>query len=116
MTGKVRIWDFVLIGTLILASLAVFFLPKEPGKTVAVSVNGQTIATLPLDVDTVYLLPDGCGKVVIENGTVRMEEATCRDKICEHTGSVSRQGQTILCLPNRVCLKISGQEVDAVVG
>lgn len=116
MTGKVRLWDFVLIFGLIALSLAVYFLPARAGQTVEISVSGSVVATLPLNKDTRYALPDGMGTVVVEHGTVRLEDPSCPDRLCEKTGKIERQGQTVLCLPNRICLKISGQEVDAVVG
>ncbi len=60
---------------------------------------------------------DGHNKVVIYDGEVRMEEADCPDKLCVLQGKISRSGQTIICLPNKVMVTIKGgkSEYDGVV-
>lgn len=81
--AEVQIWqDTVLVGTY--------------------PINGSTSVTVPLD--SAY----GHNLLMIENGTVRMLEADCPDQTCVHTGAVGRQGQTIVCLPNRVVVEIRG--------
>ena len=41
----------------------------------------------------------------------------CDDKVCLNTGYIAKQGQTIVCLPNRLMVKIttSDDEIDGVV-
>ena len=60
---------------------------------------------------------NGHNKVVIYDGEVRMEEADCPDKLCVLQGKISRSGQTIICLPNKVMVTIKGgkSEYDGVV-
>lgn len=59
---------------------------------------------------------DGHNKIVIANGEVWMEEADCPDKLCISQGKISRSGQTIICLPNKVMVTIKGgkSEYDGV--
>ena len=59
----------------------------------------------------------GSNTVVIENGTVYMKDADCPDKLCEKTGKISKNGETIVCLPHRVVVEIQGGEgnVDSLV-
>ena len=59
---------------------------------------------------------DGHNKVVIAGGEVWMESADCPDKLCVGQGRISRSGQTIICLPNRVMVTIKGgkSEYDGV--
>lgn len=49
-------------------------------------------------------------KVLMVKGGVRMIEANCPDKLCTHQGKIERQGPLIVCLPNRVVLRIVGGE------
>ena len=58
-------------------------------------------------------------QVVISDGTVHMEEASCKNQICVHQGIINASGQMIVCLPNGVIAEIraadsSQAEYDAV--
>jgi hypothetical protein len=46
-----------------------------------------------------------------------MKDADCPDKLCEKTGKISKNGETIVCLPHRVVVEIQGGEgnVDSLV-
>lgn len=80
---------------------------------VAVRVDGAEVARLPLDTDTVYTISDG-NTIEIAGGGVRMIAADCPDKICMHTGRITRSGQSIVCVPNRVTVTIvGGRSADA---
>ena len=114
MSRKVRLWDFLLIAGLVLACFAVWFFPREEGASATVSVDGRVVAVLPLTQDTVFALSDGT-EVTVRQGEVWVSRATCKDELCQGMGRVSKEGQTILCLPNRISVVISG-EVDAYVG
>jgi len=55
--------------------------------------------------------------IELEGMTAKIASANCRDQVCVHTGTLTRAGQTAVCLPNRVVLRLTGGEsgVDAVV-
>lgn len=116
--------DIMLISTLIIVCAAVFliinFVVKKDGITAAVKVDGNIVYMLPLDKNasvTVEGYQGGSNTVVIENGTVYMKDADCPDKLCEKTGKISKNGETIVCLPHRVVVEIQGGEgnVDSLV-
>ena len=116
--------DIMLIATLIIVCAAVFliinFVEKKDGITAAVKVDGNIVYMLPLDKNasvTVEGYQGGSNTVVIENGTVYMKDADCPDKLCEKTGKISKNGETIVCLPHRVVVEIQGGEgnVDSLV-
>lgn len=116
--------DIMLIATLIIVCVAAFliinFVVKKDGITAAVKVDGNIVYMLPLDKNasvTVEGYQGGSNTVVIENGTVYMKDADCSDKLCEKTGKISKNGETIVCLPHRVVVEIQGGEgnVDSLV-
>lgn len=47
--------------------------------------------------------------VHIKDGYVWVTDSDCRDGTCEHTGKISRAGQSIVCLPNNVVITINGK-------
>lgn len=108
--------DLILLFAVILFALAAFVLTLcagQTGKTLVVYRGGDEIARYPLDADISFRLdaPDGGYNLVcIENGGVDMKEASCPDKICVHHRKISKSGQTIICLPNKIILKIVGGE------
>lgn len=46
--------------------------------------------------------------VHIENDVVIMKEANCKDKLCVKSKPITHNGETIVCLPNKVVLMIIG--------
>ena len=88
---------------------AVLLLLRSPGGTVQVRVAGAVTAGYPLDVDASYTITGangGTNLLVIEDGAARIEEASCPDGVCVHTGRIRRNGQSIVCLPNQVVVEI----------
>jgi hypothetical protein len=68
----------------------------------------------PLDAQTTLRVPGPLGEtvVVIEDGTVRVVRSPCPEKICIKTGRISKPGQWIACLPNRVFISIRGRRSE----
>ena len=96
-------------------SLGVFFLTREEGAEVTVSVNGVTFGVYSLNENGSYPIIGGTNLLVIENGTARMEEADCPDRTCVRTGRIRYAGQRIVCLPNRVTVTVTGDGTDLTV-
>ena len=103
-----------LAGALALALL--FRAGSTDSLTVEVYQSGRLIRQIPLG-ETICFTVGGTyeNTVMVENGTVSVSDATCPGKDCVHSGSISRAGQSIICLPNKLEIRISGEpEVDAV--
>ncbi len=54
--------------------------------------------------------PWGYITVEIGKNKIRIKDSTCPDKLCVKQGWLSRPNQLSVCLPNRVYIKIIGQE------
>lgn len=48
--------------------------------------------------------------VTVKDGTVYVSETDCPNRICAATGKISVCGQSILCAPARVLIKVVGEE------
>ena len=101
---------------------AFVYLSSTSGSLVQISVSGNITKTLPLDTDTQLEIKGENGKtclLVIENGEAFVKTADCPDMTCVNTGRISKAGQTIICLPNRIVIKIINENsedgVDAVL-
>ena len=106
--------DLILIGILLLAASALFFLFK--GKQ-AGEEDGTEIARYPLNRNGTFVLNGGSNTLIVEDGEAWISEANCPDKLCMGFGKISKKGEIIVCLPNRLIVVIEGgeeAEVDAV--
>ena len=85
------------------------FLFRADGDTVTVTVDGAVYGIYPLDEDiTVEISSDyGTNVLVIKDGLAFVEAATCPDKICVSHKPILRDGETVVCLPNRVVISVS---------
>lgn len=114
--------DKVLIGCLIVLSLASYPLVRrmtKEGHAVQIEVNGTVYKTVSLQTDQAFSVPGPLGntEVVIEDGEVFVRESPCRAKICIRTGHISQSGQLVVCIPNKVVVRVVGEKVlpyDAV--
>ncbi|MEG2000467.1 MAG: NusG domain II-containing protein [Evtepia sp.] len=122
MKRQTRLW-LTILSTIILLSiiaLFIFYQARKPGDTVSISQNGTLLYTLPLSQDTDLTIPapnGGFNRVIIENHTVRIEEASCPDQICVRQGAISETGRPIVCLPNQLVLELHSDkspELDGV--
>ncbi len=111
-------WIFVLSLLLVvsLAGVALFFLRGE-GDTVIVTVEGEIYGTYPLDRDITVEIRTGAEEqnrnvLVIREGKARVEEATCPDGICAAHKPISREGESIVCLPHRVVITVHAENGD----
>ena len=90
---------------------------KKGTGDVQIQINGRITQTLSLKKDCTVEINGGTNTVQIKNGKVRMSEADCPDQICVHQKEISRNGESIICLPNKIVLKIVSEEepeMDAV--
>ena len=126
MEQKTKRNDIILIGgILVLALLAYVGMTLFQGANThnaeaVVLIDGVEYGSFPLDTDTVERieLPDGSYNVLeIKEGKADVTEASCPDGICVNHRAVSRQKQSITCLPNKLVVEIRNGEasdVDAI--
>lgn len=110
-------WDIILIACLLVLSAVFFFLfhvGEEGGAGVSVRVDGVEVATYSLEENGIYELNGGTNILVIEDGVAYLSEAHCPDELCVKQGKISKTGQVITCLPNKLTVTVYGAEADSV--
>ena len=110
---KIKKGDILtIIGLLALGLVMIFAVSKKTGKEegqiLRIEKDSKLVEEVPLNEDREIVLDDGVhyNKIVIKDGKATMEEANCRDQICTHMPDISMDGETIICLPNRVFLEV----------
>ena len=105
--------DIILIASILIVAIAFFLiveLTKEEGAGVTVKVDGVKVAEYSLSKNGTYPLNGGTNILVIEDGRAYLTDANCPDKLCVHQGKISRTGETITCLPNKLTVTVFGAE------
>lgn len=102
----------VIAGILVIAliSLLVIKLCKKQGSGVIVRINGSEVAKYSFTEEGTYELNGGTNILVIKNNEAWLKETTCRDKICVNQGKISKEGETITCLPNKLTITVYGTD------
>ena len=113
--------DIILFFVLLIMgiSLSIFsYSSGTSGEKVEVSLDGKLYGTYDLHKDQVITINENnhLNKITIKDGYVQMSYSDCKNQICVKDGKISKTNQSIVCLPNRVMIQITGgkEEFDAV--
>ena len=113
--------DLVVIFFIVMLAvlIGVLFLMKtgtDKGDFVVVYQEGKRIQECPLEVDTEILIEsDYTNKLKIKDGKAAIIDSNCPGMDCVHSGWIDGKGRSLVCLPNRVVVRISGEkDVDKV--
>ena len=116
---KADIFAILIVAAIAILVLAAFWtsVGNELGSVVKIYQEGELIKELSLDVDTEFVVGgDYENMVTIKDGKAAITESDCPGTDCVHSGWIREAGRSIVCLPNRVELRIEGaSEVDFVV-
>ena len=115
--------DIVLIVGCLLAALVccgLWLLLRQKGGAVIVEQNGRETARYALSEDRTVRIEGqgGYNVLVIENGEAWLSETDCPNLLCVKTGKIRYAGQSIVCLPHKLAVRIAGgaSGLDAVTG
>ena len=118
---KIKKKDIILIVIIVVVAAMAFLMHhilQEAGTgQVIVKVNGAVEGTYDLNDDQEISINNGTNILVINNGKADMIEADCPDKLCVEQRAISKNHESIICLPNKVSVEIvstSESQVDAM--
>lgn len=112
--------DLKLVFVLIIVSIigvVVFKLIGKSGGSALVYHDGELIKTIDLSINDRYVVNGDNGDVVIvvNDGKIKVDEENSPLHLCSRQGYISNTYESIVCLPNKIVINISGDELDAVV-
>ena len=109
--------DIIFIGAIVFLCVFVglaFYFFRADGDSVSVNVNGEFYGEFALNEDrTLEIVSDGGYNIlVIKDGRAHVESASCPDGICAAHRPISRDGESIVCLPNKVVITVNADSDD----
>ena len=105
--------DLFFITPLILAAIILhFFFSKIKGDIVEISVDNEVVSRLPLSEEFEISLENGV-TLIGDGESAYFKKSDCPDKVCIHTGKLSKSGEWAACLPNKTVIKIVGKDGGA---
>lgn len=112
--------DLILI-IMFLMITAIFFCfrPKEEGAIANVYYENNLILKIDLKENKEYDVTGYNGNVhlVVENRKIKVEEENSPKHLCSKQGFISSSSETIVCLPNKIVIRIeSNDSIDTVIG
>ena len=114
MKQYIRKADVILLIVLVVVGLlssAYIAMSRTVGDTVIIEQNGKMYGKYSLfENTTVTIEGKNCTNIVtIEGGQAKMQESTCKNQVCVRHAAISEGGESIVCLPNRVVVRIEGK-------
>lgn len=112
--------DWILVAVILILAGIGFLIYLNFGKhsagLVKVTVDGELFGTYSLDKNQVIEI-NNTNRLILKYGQADMVEANCPDQICVDHKAISKNKETIVCLPNKVIVEIVGgadTKLDAV--
>ena len=104
--------DFILKFIILLIVVVSFginhFTNAKSGKQIEIYVDNELYKTYDIDDEDEIKIEseEGYNVVKIHNHGAQITEASCPDKVCIHEGFITKPSESIVCLPNKVHIKI----------
>ena len=120
--------DKILIVLVFLLAIGTSFYVKNSVSTegesyVSIQVEGREVEKIIFDRlligKTIEINTDyGFAQVEIGDGEVWLKHSTCPDQLCLRSGRISRTGEMLVCLPNKIVVEIKndniGNQIDMI--
>ncbi len=122
--------DIILISVIAIISVALLLVWKlvylngqdtNGDACVKVTVDGKVYGTYPLSKDDTIEIKNVDGDVtntlVIKDGVADVTAADCPDHLCVKQKAISKEGESIICLPNKVVVTVKSDtksDIDSI--
>ena len=110
----------VLACVLAVAALLYFCMPNKKGSIAEIEYDGNRVAEVhfaALGENEVKTFEINGVTIKIDREGAHVAASICKGQVCVHTGKISKAGQTAVCLPQRVSVRITGNApFDGITG
>lgn len=107
LSNKILIPAVMIFSSLVLLGAFLLIKSMPSGEVAVISKDNKIIKEIDLSkTETPYTIDLGENVVLIEKGQIRMTKARCPDKTCVKQGVISKKGEAVICLPNKIIVEI----------
>lgn len=99
--------DIVIICSVVLSfvlSIVLLVSFSKQGNRVVIKQDNKVVYNKSIDINITVDI--GTNTIKIKDGIVYMSDSDCKNQICVNTGEISKKGESIICLPNKVVVEI----------
>lgn len=117
--------DFMLIAFIVViaavSALLIQLIQRDAGSAVRITIDGVLYGEYSLSEEQSISIDEelGYNRLVIKDNSVYMTDADCPDKYCMDYKPISKGGGTIICLPHKLVVEVTGtrdaQQLDVIV-
>lgn len=118
----IKLRDFIIIICLLgISALLYFYNDKGKGSYVQIDYNGYRYEEVEFssfgedEVRTYYVNET---KIIVDKNGAYFAQSPCKGQVCVNSGKINKSGQTVVCLPQKVSIRVeeSENEFDAITG
>ncbi len=99
--------DIIIIGTVALCfllSIIMLVSFSKQGSRVIIKQDNKIVYNQSIKTDNKIELETNV--ITIKDGMVFVSDANCKNQVCVKKGKISKKGESIVCLPNKVIVEI----------
>lgn len=101
----------------IITVLALMLIFQKPGQAVRIYIDGEIVGEYELSESYQLEIRSGendanTNTMQIENGQVTVTHSNCKDQICVEHWPISKEGETIVCLPHKLVISITSGDIS----
>lgn len=102
---------------LIIVFLFFIFKSNESANYAYIYYESNLILKVDLNINDTYTVKGFNGDVIIEvnNNKIRVNEENSSYNLCSKQGYISKPGESIICLPNKIIIELINEEIDTEV-
>lgn len=108
--------DIIVVLLLLVVALGLYMvlniINSKDARYVKIYKEDALMKIYPINADGQYEIKteNDFNQIIIEKGSVYMKDANCPDELCVKQGIISKTGESIICLPHKIVVKIASEE------
>jgi len=107
----------IVIFIIIIIIFIIHFINKKNTDTALVYYDSKLILKINLEIDKIYDVAgeNGIVKIEVKNKKIRVIQENSPNHICSKQGFISKAGEVIICLPNKIIIELPSENIDTEV-